>query len=61
VGRREAGWHVLSTPEVDFVVRPTSENGVGNNGVVLLDVELDQLLQASERVELAHVEPSVLE
>ena len=61
MGRSEVGWDALATPEVHLVGGLASEGGVRDDGIVLVDVERDQLLQASESVELVQGQPAMLE
>ena len=57
----KVGGNLLAPPEVHFVGCLPGEGCMWNYGVVLLDVEFDQLLQGSETVERMQIEPAVLE
>jgi hypothetical protein len=57
----KVGRDLLTPPEVYFVGCLASEGCMWNYGVVLLDVECDQLLKDSEAVEGMQVEPAMLE
>ena len=56
----KVGRDLLTPPEVYFVGCLASEGCMWNYGVVLLDVECDQLLKGSEGVERMQVEPAML-
>ena len=57
----EVGGHLFATSEIHLVGCLASESGMRNDGVVLLDVEFDELLKGSERVERMQIEPAVLQ
>jgi hypothetical protein len=51
--------NLVATAEVHFIWRLTSEGGMGNNGIVLLDIKRDQLFQRRECVQLAQKQPAM--
>ena len=57
----KVGGDLLASPEVHLVGCLASKGCMRDYGIVLLDVECDQFLKGSERVELMQVEPAVLE
>jgi hypothetical protein len=42
---------LVATAEVHFIWRLASEGGMGNNGVVLLDIDRDQLFKRRDCVD----------
>jgi hypothetical protein len=57
----EVGGHLLATSEIHLVGCLARESGMRNDGVVLLNVEFDEVLKGSERVEGMQIEPAVLQ
>jgi hypothetical protein len=52
---------MLARPEVHLVRRLTSKRRMGQARIMLGDVETDQLLQRSHRIEGVQIQPLVLE
>ena len=59
--RSEAVRDLASFSAVHLIRRLAPKRGVGETGVVLLDVELDEAPDLGDRVELVQEEPVVLE
>ena len=57
----ETGGHLVPSPEVHLVGRLAPKRGVGEAGVVLLDIELDQPAHLGDGVELVEEQPVVPE
>ena len=51
---------LVATAKVHFIWRLASEGRMGNNGIVSLDVERDQLFQRRECVQLVQKQPAML-
>jgi hypothetical protein len=51
---------LVASAEVHFIWRLASEGGMGNNGIVLLDIERDQLFKRRECVQLVQKQPAML-
>jgi len=58
--RREIDGDLLAMAEVHFIRRLASEGGMWNDGIVLLDIERDQLLERRECVQLVQKQPAML-
>jgi hypothetical protein len=58
--RGEIDGDLLAMAEVHFIWRLAGKGGMGNNGIVLVDVECDQSFQRRERVELVQKQPAIL-
>src|SRR5664279_3562844 len=58
--RREIDGDLLAMAEVHFIRRLASEGVMWNDGIVLLDIERDQLLERRECVQLVQKQPAML-
>jgi hypothetical protein len=58
--RGEIDGDLVATAEVHFIWRLASEGGMGNNGIVLLDIEHAQLFQRRECVQVVQKQPAML-
>ena len=59
--RGEIDGDLVAKAEVHLIWRLASEGGMGNNGIVFLDIERDQPFQRRECVELVQKQPAMLE